>query len=184
MALVVLAAGLPGCVTGHLIDAGRRHERPTAITAAALDGDRVLVRFTAAVTGDIGTPHGTADGAAGIALATLRTRTSPAADTVPSTRATAREVMGAPAVPVLRDAGAAAACGGPALEVVHADGRDAALVWHDPGVAPWAPIPTAGLGRRRIEPWVWPLVPATLAADAVVTPVLIILSPAVLLAGD
>jgi len=40
------------------------------------------------------------------------------------------------------------------------------------------------LTRTRTEPWAYALVPAALAADAVVTPTLILMSPAVLVVGD
>lgn len=184
-ALALLATVLPGCVTGHLLDAARRRERPLAITAAALDGERLLVRYTADVTGDTGTPHGTVDGAAGLPLATLRTRTTPAADAVTPVWVTPARVARGQAVPLVRGApGASGACTGPALEVVHADGRDTALVWHDGGGPPWAPVPAAALTRLRTAAWAWPLVPATLAADAVVVPVLLIFAPAVLVVGE
>jgi len=40
------------------------------------------------------------------------------------------------------------------------------------------------LTRTRTAPWAYALVPAALAADAVVTPTLILMSPAVLVVGD
>src|SRR5262245_46827364 len=73
VALAVLVATLPGCVTGHLFDAARRRERPLAITAARLDGDRLLVRYTAQITDDAGEKLGTTEAAAAIPLAALRT---------------------------------------------------------------------------------------------------------------
>ena len=41
-----------------------------------------------------------------------------------------------------------------------------------------------GLTRLRTEPWVYPLLPLTLAADVVVVPTLVLMSPAVLIVGD
>ena len=40
------------------------------------------------------------------------------------------------------------------------------------------------LTLTRTEPWAWALIPPALAADAVVTPTLILMSPAVLIVGD
>ena len=40
------------------------------------------------------------------------------------------------------------------------------------------------LTRIRTEPWAYALVPFALAADTVVTPTLILMSPAVLVVGD
>src|SRR5215470_14260708 len=77
---LALATGSSGCLSGHLLDAGRRRERPMAIRAASLDGDRLLVRYTTEVTDDAGTPLGAAEGAAALPLAALRTTVAPAAD--------------------------------------------------------------------------------------------------------
>src|SRR5262249_58836768 len=78
-ALALLAALLPGCVSGHLLDAARRRERPIAVTAAAVDGDRLVIRYTAEVQNDAGDRLGTADGAAAIPPPTGRAAQPPAA---------------------------------------------------------------------------------------------------------
>jgi len=186
-ALALLAALLPGCVSGHLLDAARRRERPVAVTAAAVDGDRLVVRYTAEVQNDAGDRLGTADGAAAIPLATLRAATSPPADAVsPSWLSPSRSGSGVP-VTIERAGrdGGGPTCGGPVLEVVAKDGRDTALVWRDaPGAPPHAPVPLAALTRSRTAPWAWPLMPPMLAVDAVLTPVLIVLAPSVMVLGE
>jgi len=40
------------------------------------------------------------------------------------------------------------------------------------------------LTRTRTEPWVYPLIPLALAADVVIIPTLVLMSPAVLVVGD
>ena len=185
-ALALLAAVLPGCVTGHLLDAARRRERPLAIDGAALDGDRLVVRYTAEVTNDAGTRLGTTPAVAALPLATLRAPVTPRADAVrPVWRAPGRSAGGRP-VAVVRGGIPEAwkgAC--PAVEVVREDGRDTALVWRDdPASPPWAPVPTAALTRLRTAPWAWTLVPATLAVDAVAVPVLLFFAPAMMVLGE
>ena len=186
-ALALLAAVLPGCVSGHLLDAARRRERPIAVTGAAVDGDRLVVRYTAEVQNDAGDRLGTADGAAAIPLATLRAAQSPAADAVsPSWLSPSRSGIGVP-VTIERagHGGAGATCAGPVLEVIAKDGRDTALVWRDPpGAPPYAPVPLAALTRSRTAPWAWPLMPPMLAVDAVLTPVLVVLAPSVMFLGE
>jgi hypothetical protein len=44
--------------------------------------------------------------------------------------------------------------------------------------------PLRDLTRLRTEPWVYPLLPLALAADVVVVPTLVLMSPAVLIVGD
>jgi len=187
VALALLAAVLPGCVSGHLLDAARRHERPIAVTAAAVDGDRLVVRYTAEVLNDAGDRLGTADGAAAIPLATLRAAQSPAADAVSPSWLSPSGSVGAVPVTIERagHSGAGATCAGPVLEVIAKDGRDTALVWRDPpGAPPYAPVPLAALTRSRTAPWAWPLMPPMLAVDAVLTPVLVILAPSVMVLGE
>lgn len=187
LALALLAAVLPGCVTGHLMDAARRRERPIRVTAAAVDGERLVVRYTAEVRDDDGDPLGTTDGAAAIPLTTMRSAESPLADRVsPSWPSPWRAVGGVPiAVERAPGAGSGPTCAGPLLEVVEKDGHDTALVWRDaPGAPPNAPVPLAALTRTRTAPWAWPLMLPLLAVDAVLTPVLVVFAPAVMAIGE
>src|SRR5262249_20631671 len=128
-ALALLAAVLPGCVTGHLLDAARRRERPVAVTAAAIGRGRLVVGSTVEGPNDAGERLGTANGVAAIPLATLRAAESPPADAVsPSWLSPSRSGSGVP-VTIERAGrgGGEATCAGPVLEVVAKDGRDTAL---------------------------------------------------------
>jgi hypothetical protein len=117
VAALAIAATASGCVTGHVLQAGRRREYAREIHAVTHDGGDTIVAYTADVVDDDGVPCGTVE-------RTVRLR-------------------GAQAAPSLRE-----------------------------------------LTRTRTEPWAYALVPAALAADAVVTPTLILMSPAVLVVGD
>jgi len=177
---------LPGCVTGHLLDAARRRERPIAITAAGLDGDRLLVRYTAEITNDTGRRVGTTESAAAIPLSALRVPAPPAADAVSRAWIAPTEVARGQPVIVARGAASTTdTCAAASLEVLPGDGRDVALVWRDEGtISPWAPVSTAALTRLRIAPWVWPLLPASVAADVVSGPLLLFLAPTVMVLGE
>ena len=117
VAVLAIAVTASGCVTGHVLQAGRRREYAREIHAVTHDGSDTIVAFTADVVDDDGVPCGTVE-------RSIRLR-------------------GVQAPPSLRD-----------------------------------------LTRIRTEPWAYALVPAALAADAVVTPTLILMSPAVLVVGD
>ena len=184
--LAVLVAMLPGCVTGHLLDAARRRERPIAITAAGLDGDRLLVRYAAEITNDTGRRVGTTESAAAIPLSALRVPAPPAADAVSHAWIAPTEVArGQPVIVARGVASTTDTCAAASLEVVPGDGRDVALVWRDEGtISPWAPVSTAALTRLRIAPWVWPLLPASVAADVVSGPLLLFLAPTVMVLGE
>ena len=115
--MAALALASSGCVTGHVLQAGRRREYAREIHSVTHDGADTVVAYTADVVDDDGVPCGTVE-------RTVRLR---------ATRET----------PTLR-----------------------------------------ALTRIRTEPWAYALVPVALAADAVVTPTLILMSPAVLVVGD
>lgn len=183
-ALGVLLAGLPGCVTGHLLDAARRRERALVIERAERDGDRVVLHYVAEVSDDAGTVLGTTAAAAALPLAVLRASEAPRADAVtPAWRRAGSDPRGR-SVSLVREAPEPSSPG-PTLEVVAEEGRDTALVWHDgAGTPPWAPVPAAALTRQRTAPWAWPLAPAALAVDAVVVPVLLFFAPAVIVIGE
>jgi hypothetical protein len=183
--VALLASVLSGCVSGHLLDAARRRERPLAVTGATLDRDRVVLRYTAEITDDAGAVLETTTATAALPLTALRAAASPAADAVApvwdvETRGTPNGLgHGAPPAP------AGAAPPGPTLVVLREDGRDSALVWHDvPGTAAFAPVPAATLTRLHTAPWAWPLLPATLAFDAATVPVLVLFAPAMMALGE
>lgn len=70
-------------------------------------------------------------------------------------------------------------------EVTADDGSSRGTVVRTIRLPPGAPPPTPReLTRTRTEPWVYPLVPLTLACDVVAVPTLVLMSPAILLFGD
>ncbi len=185
LVVLMIVGALPGCLSGHLLDAARRRERPLAIREASLDRDRLVLRYTAEVTNDAGTVLGVVDAAAAIPLAALRAPVSPRADALsPAWQPPGQVARGEP-VALARSTAVDDRSVGAVLGVLQEDGRDTALVWHDgPAAPPWAPVPTGALTRVHTAPWAWPAMPLALAADAVVTPVLVIFAPAVMLLGE
>jgi hypothetical protein len=47
-----------------------------------------------------------------------------------------------------------------------------------------APLPATALTRIDTAPWVWPLVPVSVAVDVLATPALVLASPVFFLFGD
>ena len=117
VAALALALATSGCVTGHVLQAGRRREYAREIHAVTHENGDTVVAYTADVVNDDGVPCGTVE-------RTVRLR-------------------GMRDAPTLRE-----------------------------------------LTRTRTEPWAYALVPPALVADTVVTPTLILMSPAVLIVGD
>ena len=117
VAAVALALTVSGCVTGHVLQAGRRREYAREVVRVTQEGGDTVVAYTADVVTDDGVP-------CGVVERTVR-------------------LSGIQEAPPLRL-----------------------------------------LTRTRTEPWAYALVPVALAADAVVTPTLILMSPAILVVGD
>jgi len=117
VAALAIAVTASGCVTGHVLQAGRRREYAREVHAVTHEGNDTVVAYTADVVNDDGVPCGTVE-------RTVR-------------------LSGTRDAPSLRE-----------------------------------------LTRTRTEPWAWALVPPALIADAVVTPTLILMSPAILVVGD
>lgn len=171
---------LPGCMTGHLFAAARRRERPVTIMAAGAEPGDLVVVYTAEVTDDDGAVLGTVARAAAVPWAAVTAPASPAADAVAVTWVAPARVAASQVVVIDR----AGLTQGPAVYVATRDGGDDTLVWHDGTGSAYAPLPLNALTRQRTEPWVWPLVPVALLGDAVIMPVLVLLSPSILVTGD
>jgi len=188
VAVLLALVAAPGCFTGHLLDRGRRVESPVAFRDVVVAGDRLLVRYDAVVTDDLGAPLGEATRWASVPLAELRGRASVAADALDPEwldDAAARAAGGTalalcPADPAA-DAAACAVAGPRAAVTVDDDGSNLALRVVD---APLAPLPATALTRIETAPWVWPLVPVAVAIDVVTTPPLVLASPVFFLFGD
>jgi hypothetical protein len=113
---VLVVAGVSGCVSGHLLAAGRRREYARSLHGVTRTAAGIDVRYTAEVTDDDG--H--------------------------------------------------------TLEIVERDAR----------LPPDHDLALQDLTRTWTAPWVYPLLPPALAADAVVFPTLTLLAPFVLIVGD
>jgi len=178
--LLTLVALGSGCVTGHLLNTGRRYERPLVYHEALLTEDRLVLRYTAIETNDIGRPTGRHERQVALALADLARDDVPV-DAFPVEQLSDHAVVAGRPV-ALRRGGATA----PALCLdldATPDGRDVGFVLQEDGRRS-APFHSVALTRSRTVPWVYPLLPLSLAADAAIDPVLFLFAPAVIGVGD
>jgi hypothetical protein len=166
--LVALAACLGGCVSGHLLDRARTREAVAGYRGVWLDDDQLVVAWDATITDDRGRTVGRATRVTAVPLAPLRRAEPPPVDSIP----------GRPLAAVPESPGRAVVIGDDAT--VRDEG---VLVVRDPPAADAILYPGT-LTRIRVAPWVWPLLPFTAAFDAVATPVLVALSPLVIVPGD
>jgi hypothetical protein len=166
--LLALACGASGCVTGHLFDAGRRWERAVAIEQASVEGERLLVAYTAEITDDQGEPLGRRRRRAAVSLADVRAG-------LPTERVR---------VEPLSDDAALGGAGVAATLAPAADGPATIELGDGAGAAAAPPLYASVLTRHGTEPWVYPLVPAALAVDAVAVPVLLFFAPGAIVVGD
>ncbi len=179
---MLLALGATGCFTGHLLDLARRVERPAAYEQAAIDGERLLLAYTALVTDDVDQPIERTERRVAVALSDLRRRDVPVAH-FPVTPLPAHAALGGQPVALVKSP-AGAPNQWPFLEIEEGSaGRPVRAVLHDGGEE-FAPLYSGALARRRTAVWAYPLVPFTLAFDAVTDPVLLLFAPAVIVLGD
>jgi hypothetical protein len=169
LALLVLLA--QGCVSGHLLDAARTRERLRVVHGATVEAGEVRIDYDVTVTDDAGRPVGDGRRAAAIELEDLR---GPAALAIRSVRPPA-EAPQAPGICAPHPSGT----------VLCVEHRDRLLLLRDPesGEA-YPPLSARAFTRVRTAPWVYPLLPLTLAIDAVVTPALLLTAPAPILIGE
>jgi hypothetical protein len=165
---VLLAALLSGCVTGHVWQAGRRWEQPTAFEQASIDGDRLVVRYAAQVTDDDGVPIAARTRRAALPLGSLRAAGQAAEDV----RVHPLDDAGAmPGTSVALETAPPAAAGAPV-----------SLVVHDPRVP--ASIPGNVFTRTSTAGWVYPLMPLAVCVDATSLPILLFFAPGPMVIGD
>jgi hypothetical protein len=163
---LLLVAAASGCVTGHLFEAGRRWEQVRAFEGASLDGERLFVRYLAAVTDDAGAPVGEQRRRAVVDLGRLPAPPV-AAEDVPTERVA--DVGPLPGRPVAID---------------HPDaGAPAFLVLRDER-GTIAPLPATAFTTTRTAAWVYPLLPLALCVDATTVPVLLFFAPGAIVIGD
>jgi len=180
--LLLLALLGEGCFTGHLLDHARRVERPIAYRDAAIDGDRLVLAYTALVTDDLGYRLATAERRAAVALADLRSTDVPV-ERFPVTRLPDGTVLRGHRVALLSPPGTERSSG-PFLVIDEgSDGRPTRAVLHADGEH-FAPLYSGALARKRTALWAYPLLPFTVAFDAVTDPVLLFFAPAVIVLGD
>ena len=177
-AALTLALLAKGCVTGHLFDAARRIEQPVAYDAAAVDDRRLILRYTAEVMNDDGDPLERRPRQVAVALEDLRRPDVPV-ERFPVERLSDRAPLTGTPLHLGRNGDET-----PYLEIEHDNGRDVRLALHQSNHAPAGVLESAALTRRRIAPWVYPLVPFALVVDVVTNPVLLFFAPAVMVVGD
>jgi hypothetical protein len=181
-ALLVLALGSEGCVTGHLFEAALRREQPFSYDNAAIEGDRLTLEYTALVTNDAGKVLARRERRAAISLAALRRPDLPVeafpVEHLPDDAPLAGRRLAIEARDKEGDLRSY-------LEVETApDGRQVHFLLHDPEGGPYAPFYSNALTRTSTAPWVYPLLPLGAAVDLATFPILVAFFPIVLLAGD
>jgi hypothetical protein len=177
---LVLALATSGCVTGHVLDAARRWERPATFEAASLDGGRLVLRYHTLLSDDDGTPRGVGMRRVVVPVDALRQADVSAMASRVEEIPDRGPLVGQP-LPLVREVADAAL---PSLEISEsAGGGPARLVLHD-GQTTYPPIYANAFARSSTAPWAYPVLPAALAVDAVGVPVLLFFAPAVLVTGD
>jgi len=156
-----------GCATGHLVDRARRWERPIAYEQAAVAEGRLTVAYTAAVTNQFGRRLETCARRAALPLDQF-----------------ARDDLSVDSVRVEPLPDGAPVAGTPTILHIEpeAAGEERLLMLDEEGGASF--LHPAVLTRRRIAPWVYPLLPLAVAYDVVAVPVLVLFAPAVIIPGD
>lgn len=189
-ALAATLLWLPGCFSGHLLDAARRREQPVAIREAATDGARLLLVWDARISDDVGRDRGGAIRGGAIPLAELAAavpRPRPLAPSGPPWATAAR-------LPIRRNPDGLVPCAAekppPSSrvrdEVVVSDLSDPTAAWLAVRLAGRCVglVPLAALARTGFAPWVWPLLPAAALVDLAVVPPLLLFAPAVIAVGE
>ena len=174
MTLAVCVLASQGCVSGHFLELARRRERPVVYHEARLDGDRLLLAYTAQVTDDRGRPLSRQERRGAVLLADLRADLPvegfPAEalpDDVPF------EGVLLPIVP-LAD-GAPAAC--LAVET-DGEGRVVRAFLRAPDGTAYPPLESSALLRTHTAPWVAPLLLISAPFDLFSVPALMLFQPA------
>ncbi|MGH7894641.1 MAG: hypothetical protein ACREQL_08225 [Candidatus Binatia bacterium] len=175
-----MALASSGCVTGHLLDAGRRWEQPATFEAASLDGDRLVLRYRALVTDDDGEAIGAVQRRAAVSVDALRegmaTVGAPRIELLPDQG----PLDGRPLPLVAADDGVAR----PRIEISHPPGGGPARLALYDERGPGAPLYSNAFARSSTAGWVYPLLPVAVAVDVVGVPVLLLFAPAMLTIGD
>lgn len=172
-----------GCVTGHAWQKARRWERVDGYREARVVDGRLLVHYTAALTTDEDLQVGERDRWVEIPLDELRAAP-------PVERFRVRRLRAAPAagevVAVCDAAGnaepARCAVGRPSLCPLGDGGTAGFVLTDETGTYP--AFHSAALTRASTAPWVYPVLPFTVAVDSVMVPGLLLLAPVWIVLGD
>jgi hypothetical protein len=149
---------------------------------AFVDGDRLVLAYTALVTDQFGRPLERTERRAAVALADLG-REDLAVEDLPVDHPLARAPLRGLRVP-LRAGGDGPDESRAFLQVeASEDPHLTRLLLHDPPVR-YTPLYASALLTTHTAPWAYPLVPLALALDVAVDPVLLFLAPAVIFVGD
>jgi hypothetical protein len=174
---LVVGGLLSGCLSGHVLDAARRREVPVGVTAAALDGDDLVVDVETTTTTDLGRPTGHGATRGRVAMATLG-GVRPVDQLAVRFEPVRGPLPGRP-LPVIADP--AATPRAPSVQMgttplgvlhVHGVGDDERLLYLD------------ALTRHHYRPWAWAVMPFAVVLDAAVVPPLLLLAPIVMVIGD
>jgi len=174
---LVLAAGLSGCVSGHVLDAARRREVPARVTAAALDGDDLVVVVETTTVTDLDRPTGRGTTRARVPLAALHA-TRPVDELPVCFEPAGRPLPGTSLAVVETDATV------PAGAVAHVSSEPPATLRLAGANGEVRVLYLAALTRSHYRPWAWALMPMAVGVDAVIVPPLLALAPVVMVLGD
>jgi hypothetical protein len=172
----LLAAGLlaQGCVTGALFEAGRRTESVLSYREAYSDGDRLWLVYETETSNRQGERVARGSRTAVIALDDLDPARGHPLDAFPLDYEPGVASSEAELRPVQVRSSAESPepqATGPLLLVEEADGRATSFSLEAlPGQPANTHFDSGSLLQRKSAPWVYPLLPLTVACDAVVVP--------------
>ena len=181
-----LAVMSSGCVTGHVLESARRHEEVVEFKSACQDENHLYLRYRTHKDTEFGKEVSRHDREAAIRLETLRNSAGQPVDEIMVTR----KVLDSGVWERCREVALTRVATDPASARVAKNGlalvpgeSDRWLVELDPQ-APPVVLPKGAFTHRSTAPWVWFVVPPALVADAIVSPVLVVIGVPVFSFGD
>lgn len=176
LALAFGASAL-GCVSGHVVEAARRHEQVVEFQKACRDDSHLYLRYRARQSTEFGDELRRQDREATIALKELQNSAGrPVDEIVVEPRVAAGAWERCQSVPLTRVKASDS-------EVLPPGAEEAWFVALEPEKHPLR-LPKGAFARRSTAAWAWVVMPAALVADAVVSPPLVILAFPIFAFGD
>ena len=169
---LAFGASTLGCVSGHVVEAARRHEQVVEFQKACRDDSHLCLRYSARQSTEFGDEVRRQDREATIALEELQNSAGRPVDEI-----VVEPQVAAGAWQRCRPVSIARLPGG------DSPGSEAWVVKLEPEKRP-IPLPKGAFARHSTAAWAWVVMPAALAADAVVSPPLVILAFPVFAFGD